>query len=119
MGNQVVGRAKISLGELGEIATEKGATMDFGGTKRTPKPADNRRVYFSEETGVPKLSCKVMARQDMSPDKLDISNATVLFEADTGMKAMMVNAFTLDPAPLNTSDGTYDLELSAEVVEVV
>jgi hypothetical protein len=117
--NQVVGRAKISLGSLGEVATEKGATLDFGGTKRTPKPADNGRVYFTEETGVPELSAKLMATPAISATELNFSGATILFETDTGQKFMMTNAFTTDPAPLNAGDGTYDFKASAESVEAI
>ncbi|WP_026601688.1 phage tail tube protein [Methylomonas sp. 11b] len=117
--NEVVGRAKISLGALGEIATEKGATLDPGGIKRNPKPADNGRVYFNSETAVPEMNCKVMATPAISGPALNIEGATVLFETDIGQKYMMVNAFTLDPAPLDAGAGTYDLKMSAESVEEI
>ncbi len=119
MDNAVIGRAKISLGELGEIATMKGSTLDIGGVKRNPIPSDNGRVYYNEETGVPELNCKVMAIAGLSASKLNFSGATVLFEADNGTKFMMVNAFTVDPPQLNASDGAYDLKVSAESVEEV
>lgn len=119
MSNQVVGRAKISLGSLGEVATEKGATLDFGGTKRTPKPADNGRVYFTEETVAPELSAKLMATPNISGPQLNFKDATILFETDTGQKFMLPNAFTTDPAPLNAGDGTYDFKASGDPVEPI
>ncbi len=117
---QIVGRAKISLGELGEVATEKGATLNIGGTKRNTVPADNGRTYHNEETTAPEMSCKVLATKDVSIEKLrDISGATAMFEADTGQKWMLVKAFTTDVPGLDAGSGMIDLTMSAEVVEEV
>lgn len=119
MSNQVVGRAKISLGALGEVATEKGATLDPGGLVGEPKPADNGRVYASFNILAPELSCKVMATPDISSAKLRVSGVTVLFETDTGQKFMLRNAFTTNGVPLDAGNGTYDLKMSAEAVEEI
>jgi len=117
--NQVVGRATISLGAIGVVPTEHGATLNPGGVKRNPKASDNGRTYFSAETASPELSCKVMATVGMNSLLLNFEGATVVFEADTGQKYMLINAFTTDPVPLDTSAGTYDLKLSAESCEVM
>jgi hypothetical protein len=117
--NQVVGRASISLGALGQIETEHGATLDFGGMKRTPKPADSGNVYFTVETGVPELNCKALATSSVNPLLLNFDSATVIFEADTGQQFMLINAFSTDPAPLDAGNGTYDLKISAQLVQAV
>ncbi|BBL69694.1 phage tail tube protein [Methylogaea oryzae] len=115
--NQVTGRAKVNAGELGELATEKGATFTEGGDKRNEKPADNGRTYFSKETESPALSIKVLSLPGISEKKLRaIEGATVLFEADNGKRWMLVNAFT-KTAKLNVADGAYDVEMSCEIVE--
>ena len=119
MSNQVVGRARISLGAIGEVATEKGSTLDFGGIKRTPKPADNGRVYYTVETGVPEMTAKVLATDTVYGTALNFEGATVLFETDNGQRYMMVNAFTTDTTKLDASGGTYDIKVSAESVEVL
>ena len=108
--NQVIGRATISLGALGQIATEHGATLDFGGVKRTPKPADDGNVYFTAETGIPELNCKALATVDVNPLLLNFDSATVIFEADTGQQYMLINAFSTDPARLDAGNGTYESE---------
>ena len=110
--NTLIGRATISLGALGVVATEHGATLDLGGKKRTPKPADNGAVYFTTETSPPLLNCKVMATVDVNPTLLDFDDATVIFEADTGQKFMLTQAFTTNPAKLDAGNGTYDTEVS-------
>ena len=112
--NQIVGMAKISLGALGIMATEHGATLDPGGIKRTPKPADDGKVYFTAETGTPMLECKVMATADVNAKLLNFDSATVTFETDTGQTYLLVNAFTTDPAPLDAGSGTYDCKISAQ-----
>ena len=119
MSNQVAGRARISLGAIGEVPTEKGSTLDFGGTKRTPKPADNGRVYYTQETGIPEMPCKVMATDTITGPALNFENATVLFETDHGQRYMMVNAFTTDTPKFDASAGTYELKVSAESVEAL
>ncbi len=68
--NQVTGRAKVNAGELGELATEKGATFTEGGDKRNEKPADNGRTYFSKETESPALSIKVLSLPGISEKKI-------------------------------------------------
>lgn len=117
--NQIVGKATISLGALGVIETEHGATLDPGGTKRTPKPSDSGKVFFTSETGVPMLECKAMANANINFSLLNFDSATVVFEADTGLKLMMINAFSTDPAPLDAGNGTYDLKISAQSVQQV
>jgi len=119
MSNQVVGRAKISLGAIGEVATEKGATLDPGGVIGEPKPADNGRIYRMDKVEASKLSCKIMATPDISSAQLKFNDATVLFEADTGQKWMIRNAFTSNTVPLDSSNGTYDLEVSGDIAEEI
>lgn len=117
--NQVVGRATISLGALGTLETEHGATLDPGGMKRTPKPADSGNVFFTVETAACLLACKALATVGVSPLLLNFDSATVVFETDTGQRFMLVNAFSTDPAPLDAGNGTYDLKISAGAVQVL
>ena len=117
--NQIVGKAIISLGALGVIATEHGATLSPGGIKRTPKAADDGKVYYTSETDIPMLECKALATVSVNFALLNFDSATVIFEADTGQKFMLINAFSTDPAPLDAGNGSYDLKISAQEVQAV
>lgn len=112
--NQVVGRATISLGAAGTLPTEHGATLDPGGTKRTPKPSDDGHIYYTSETAAPELNCKALATANINSVLLNFAGATVTFTADTGQVYIIMNAFTTDPAPLDAGNGTYDIKISGD-----
>ncbi|MDZ7804339.1 phage tail tube protein [Thiohalophilus sp.] len=60
------------------------------------------------------LECSVYHNKDTSLRELsDITGATVLFETDTGKQFILRDAFTTEPAALNSSDGTVGLNMEA------
>jgi len=119
MSNQIVGRATITIPGYGPLATEKGATLERGGIMGEGKAADNGRIYRMDKVEPPKITCKVMATADVSASKLQFSGGTVLFETDTGQRWSIRNAFCMNSVPLDTSNGTYDLEICGDIPEEV
>jgi hypothetical protein len=79
---QFLGRATIRAnGQV--IETAKGAALDLGGTKRNPVTA-GRVVGFAEETVPATLECETVLARGQSLEWLrNLTDATVIYEADT------------------------------------
>jgi len=110
---------KVSIRVDGDfIATENEATLTPDGVKRDPI-RHGGKTYFSEEETAPELVCKVLLTKDVDVIKLNqITNATVLFEADTGQKYYMRGAFSTEVVPFE-GKGIAEMKMSANTVEKV
>ena len=118
MSNRITGTATIRV-DSKEFPTERGATLNPGGMKRTPKMA-GRRVYYNEEPVPPQLTASVLHVEEL--DLVNINNirdATVLFECDNGQDYMLTGAFVTEVSELNSGDGTLPLTMSARTCERV
>jgi len=116
MSGRITGRATVRL-DGREYASERGATLNVGGVNRTTKMGGTR-VYYNEEPVAPSVQCNVLHTEDMDLIEIgNIRNATVLFECDNGQDYMLTGAFSTAPAELNSSEGTFPLNLSARTCE--
>ena len=90
-----------------EIRSTDDATLNPGGA--------NGKVYgYKEETVAPELECSVAHTSDTDLTALSaITDATVIFETDSGDKYVLREAFVMEPASLKTTDGTAGLKFSA------
>ena len=71
-------------------------------------------LFRSEETVAPELECSVAHTSDTDLTALSaITDATVIFETDSGDKYVLREAFVMEPASLKTTDGTAGLKFSA------
>ncbi len=99
-----LGRAIIRANGL-VIETAKGASLDLGGTKRNPIVA-GRLVGYAEETGPAMVECETSLAPGMSLDSFrSMTDATVVFECDTGQRYVMADAFLTDPPTMKDGDG--------------
>lgn len=90
------GRATISYNGK-RLRTKNGASLNLGGTGRTPDPLDDGSVGFIEATVAPELSCTVPLTQDLAVEELqNLVDANVVFESDTGKSWVIRDAFTVD-----------------------
>lgn len=90
------GRATINYNGK-RLRSKPGATLNLGGTSRTPEPLDDGSVGYAEATAAPELSCTVPLTADLSVQELrDLIDANVVFESDTGKGWVIREAFTVD-----------------------
>lgn len=90
------GRATITYNGK-RLRTKEGATLNLGGTTRTPEPLDDGSVGYYEGTAAPELTCTVPLTSDLSVQELrDLADANVVFESDTGLGWVIREAFTVD-----------------------
>lgn len=90
------GRATVSYNGK-RLRSKPGATLNLGGTSRTPEPLDDGTVGYAEATAAPELSCTVPLTQDLGVEELrDLTGANVVFESDTGASWVIRDAFTVD-----------------------
>ncbi|WP_046079637.1 phage tail tube protein [Halomonas sp. HG01] len=112
MSGKITGRATIRVNGQ-EFPSERGATLNPGGVNRATKMAGTR-VYYNEEPVAPTLQCTVLHTEEMDLVEIGkIVGATVLFEADNGQDYMLTGGFVTEPPALNSSEGTFPLNMAA------
>lgn len=117
--NQIMGRATITV-DGKKLNTENGATLNLGGSNRSPKMGGGVVHGYMEEDVPPSMECNVIKRKDVSARELsDIVDATVLFDGDDGSQYILRDAFTTEPVTINSGDGTVPLKMSAISVDEV
>lgn len=114
---QITGRATIRWdGEV--LRTDNESTANPTGTEREAVTGGGQVHGFRESDVAPTLSLNVVDDGKMSIKALgDITNATVLFETDTGRRLVFRGAFTTNQPELNVSGGTISVEMSAIEVD--
>lgn len=116
MSGKITGVATIRI-DGREFPTEKGATLNPGGVKRTTRMAGNR-VHYNEEAVAPTLQCSVLHTDEIDLIDLNaITNATVLVECDNGQDYLLTGAFVTETAELTTAEGKVRLNLAAHRCE--
>lgn len=109
---QLTGKAVIRV-DGKEWRCEDGASLDVGGVKREAKAGGGKVHGYTEETAAPELECKVFHAKDTDLTAFNtITDATVLFETDTGDRYVLRNAFVLEPGKLEAKDGTVSVKFS-------
>lgn len=113
---QVTGKANIYV-DGGQLRVDDDATLDPGGKVRKPVMAGGR-TYYSEEDKEPELEFTVLHTRDTSLKKLNaITDATVIFQTDTGKRYVLTGAFVTDTAKLKTKGGEVAVKMSAVTCE--
>lgn len=113
---KLTGNATIRVdGE--ELLTDGKGTFNPGGMERDPKVGANQVNGYTEQYVAPELTVVVHHGEDTDIVRLsNITNATVIFRADTGQTYMLSKAFTKSPVPLDVGNGTSNLVMSCHKV---
>ena len=107
--NQVVGQARIKV-DGDTLDTDGDSTLELGGPAREAVRGDYQAGGFTEKTAESKLTTKILVKGATRLGALrDIDNATITFEADTGQRFVIRNAYVADVISLSTSDGKADV----------
>ena len=109
---QLTGKATIRVdGSI--LAAEDGATLNPGGANRTPESHGGEAHYVEQEVP-PTLEVSILHGADTDIIALSaITEATVMFECDTGQTFILRGAFTTEPVTLDASAGKAALKMSA------
>ncbi len=101
---QLLGRATIKW-DGNVLKTDKGAKLNMGGVER--KPIEGDTVHgFAEETKAPFVECNVnLGKGDSLQEIKDITDATVVFECDTGQVYTLCNAWSSIPPEITAGEG--------------
>lgn len=103
--NRLMGRFTIGVNGL-RFKTEKGATFDLGGPKRTTKTGSNGVAGFSEETVQSKLEFSFFIPPGLSIAQIRTwDDVTVSVETDTGQQYVINGGWVTDPQVIEESDG--------------
>lgn len=116
---QVTGRVTIRAnGEV--LLTQRGAKANLGGVERTGVTGDQSVAGFTEETAVPFIECTQIHRADTNLEALkDLTDATVMFETDTGKSYVLQNAWLATPLELTGGEGEVPLKFEGIRMELV
>lgn len=110
---QITGKAVIRV-DGKELRTLDGATLNPGGVSREAMKGGGKVHGFKETDVEPTMECKVAHTADLSLKELgDITNATVIFECDTGRRYVLREAWTTEPPALDAGAGSVDLKMAA------
>ena len=108
----VFGRATIKVnGKL--LDSNKGASLDMGGAKRTSKMTARGRAGSTEEQVPSVIECSIPMTADVSLKELQaLRNVTISFETDVGKAYSVPRADLMDPP--KTDDQSGDVALKFE-----
>jgi len=99
--NQVGGRATISTASLGVLRSKQGATLDFGGDKRTGQTDDQGVAGYSVEPGIPSIDATFTQKGGVSLKSIAaINNEDISFETDVGSHHVLRGAWCSEPPTL-------------------
>lgn len=83
-----------------------GASIDVGGTVRTPVLGAGKVLGFSSATKEAVVECEIALSAGTSLTDLGkIEDATITFECDTGQSYVVTNAALADPPKATAADG--------------
>jgi len=112
---KIAGKATIRLDGV-VVAAENKATLNPGGVNREPE-SHGGKTFYSEEDVPPLLELSVLVTKETDVIALSrMVGATVLFEADTGQKFMLRDAFATEPVVFDSA-GKTPLKMSAQAAE--
>jgi hypothetical protein len=113
---QIAGRVTIQA-DGRTVRSIPGATIDLGGTERTPHAGSGKDdIYNTEETKPAMITTKInLARGDSVERWRNMKNATATFSLDTGQTYIVRDAFATKTLVLSPGEnGTVQLEIAGK-----
>jgi len=113
MSNKITGRVTLKVNGA-PLLSKRGATLDYGGVKRTPVIGSNQVNGYSEEIMAPTVHCTVSHNSDTSLEQFsNYVDETLLFETDSGHVYVLSQAFLTEPPKLSENEGDVSLSFAA------
>lgn len=101
--SRITGKATV-YADGAKMEMERGAKANPGGISRAFE-RHHKRTYHKEDEVPPSVEGNILHTKDTDVLALDFSNATVIFEADTGQKYVMRGAYTESPVEIDAGSG--------------
>ena len=101
---KMIGKATIKAAG-NTLNSMPGAKLNLGGVSREPVVGANKVLGYAEKVVEASVECTVSLGQGESLKKLDFSDATVTFIADTGQVWSLPNAFLTNTLEVTAQDG--------------
>lgn len=112
MAKQFTGRLTIRI-DGQEYKSLDGATLNVGGVNRTTLKGGGRVHGFTEEDMEPTMDFKLPHNKDISLKLLgDLTDATVMFETDSGVQFVVRGCYTTEPPSLTGTE--VDVKMAGE-----
>ncbi|KAB7624320.1 phage tail tube protein [Alkalilimnicola sp. S0819] len=109
---QVTGRVFIKI-DGKQLRTKKGAKLKLGGHNRNTIVGHEVHGY-AEETVAPEVECTISHTSQTDLEAIAASSdVTLTFEADTGQRWVLHNAWLTDTPELNDGEGEVPLKFAA------
>lgn len=111
---KVFGRATIKAnGKL--LDSNKGASLDVGGVKRTSKMTSRGRAGSIEEQAPCVIECSIPMTGDVSLKQLQaLVDITISFETDTGRVYTVPHSDLMDPPKIDDQSGDATLKFEGD-----
>jgi hypothetical protein len=106
---RITGKATVYI-DGAKMEMERGAKANPGGIARKFE-RHHKRTYHQEEEVAPSVEGNIIHTKDTDVLTLNFSNATVIFEADTGQKYVMRGAATENPVEIDAGSGKSPIKL--------
>lgn len=119
--SKLTGKAIIKINGQ-QYQTKSGAELDTGKGNRTTVLAESGVAGYTEQVAQPKITCAIIHDSTINLDALaQITDATVVFECDSGKVYSIAPAWVVSGIGIKTSnDGSaVDLEIEGAVCEEV
>lgn len=114
---QITGMATVKV-DGSELLSEVGATLNVGGRSREAVLGPRGVQGYRESPEAPELTVTIRHTNDTDMLSLArITDATALFETDTGDTYLLRRAFITEPPEVDASTGNIELTFSAYGVE--
>lgn len=106
---KVFGRATIVAGDLA-LDSNKGASIDIGGVKRTSKMTARGRAGSQEEQMPARVECSIPKTLGVSLTQIQaLEDITIKFESDVGDLWTIPHADCMDPPKTDDQSGDVTL----------
>ena len=113
MSNKITGRVTLQVNGK-NLLSKRGATLDYGGVKRTPIMGSNQVNGYSEEIMAPTVNCTISHTAATSLAELaNYVDETLIFQTDVGRVYVLSQAFLTEPPKLAENEGDVSLAFAA------
>jgi len=114
---KIIGQVEITAGGI-TFEVLPGATLNPGGVTRQSVMSTRGRAGFTETVTAASVTCTIVFNSTADIVTLrDMTGATLMFDCGNGVSYVVRNADVLNPPPLDSGAGTYEVTLEGDPAE--
>ena len=109
---KVTGRVTLQV-DGQTLLSKHGATLEYGGVKRTAVVGPGGVIGYTEEMTPPMIHFELAHTADTSLDQIaNWTDSTAIFATDSGHSYVIAQAFNMEPPKLAEKEGTITCSIS-------